>query len=507
MTEAESVGRREFIKYITAAIAGLVIGAAAGWFSKPREVVKETITQTIRETVTTTVTITPTPSPTPTPTPTPTPLPVPTAPRIAPPPEEVKPTTIEVWTHETPPYRMARQEAVIGMFRTEYPQVKVKLVPVGWEEVYPKLLSAIKAGNPPDIDFSIPTLSMAAYQAGKDVLVPLDDFVKELDKIHKFIPAALHMARWDDHYWAVPIWNIVHVLNYRKDLMEKAGFPEGPKTWDDLLEVVKTCHGLDDPEVSGGKVYGTFLPTVKHLYTTEEVYTIMINNKARIVADDGKTVIFNSPETVEALRFYAELCKYRPPGSEDWGWAEVTPVWQQGGIATFYWWSVTLYIASKNPKMAPLATICEQPYPPGGQRGSIMFPYGAIVFKKAEERGNLDACLAFLEFILRPEVFGFLCNMEPVFFLPSTEDGLKSKALHADPLSQQYSKELETLKKAVPYGKLYGFVGEPCKFIGEIEGSDLLALVAQKVVFGEMTPEEAAKWGHEQMEKIAAKYR
>jgi multiple sugar transport system substrate-binding protein len=418
------------------------------------------------------------------------------------------PVTITVWTQETPPHRIARQKAIIKLFEQQHPNIKVELVPVGWEEVYPKVLSSIGAGNPPDIEFSIPPLTLAAYNAGG--IVPVDDVVEELDQLYGFGPAEKRMAFWDDHYWAVPIFTLVMGVLIRKDISEAVGYPDGPKTWNEYLDFNKKVSEMDKDPLTGGEIYGNFVPSIKHLFGTEILYTIMVNTGARVVADDGKTIVFNSKETVRALEYYKELAKYRPPGSEDWGWAEVSLPWEKGMLASMYNWSVFITNAIKShPNVAKQQTYIENPLPdsPPSVRGSVMYPYAAWISKKAAEEGRLEACKAFLKFINQPEISGYLCNMEPIFFLPPHDAGIESEAYKSDPINIEFWHVVETLQKARPYGKLYGFEGpETAKFIGEIEGTDLLALVGQKVVLGEMTPEEAAEWGHAQMEKIARKY-
>jgi len=402
---------------------------------------------------------------------------------------------------------MARQESIIKMFEGANPDVKVKLVPTGWEEVYPKFLSSIAAGNPPDIEWSVPALTMAAYNAGG--LVPVDDIVKKLDKEHKFIESFKTMNFWDDHYWGVPIFSIIQVLNGRRDVWERVGFPEGPKTWDDFLNGAEEIKKIKDDPMTGGKVYGAFVATVKAIFSTENLYTVGINSGARLIGEDGVTPTFNTAEWIKALDFYKKLSKYRPPGSEDWGWSETTPPWQKGQIAAFYGFSVWVtWGIRENPQMAGRAWCWPQPVPEGGKKGGVMYPYGACITKKAVERGNLEACERFLSYILDPEVNGYLCCMEPIFFFPPTEDGIKSKSLWSDYYAVNWPEIMQTNLNELPYGQLYGWEGgEVCKYIGEVEGSDLLALATQRLIIQDKSPEDVAAWTQSELEKIAAKYK
>jgi hypothetical protein len=62
--------RRTWLKTVAAAIGGILVGAAAGYYGKPREVLERIITSTVTKTEVRTVTAAvPTPSPTPSPKP------------------------------------------------------------------------------------------------------------------------------------------------------------------------------------------------------------------------------------------------------------------------------------------------------------------------------------------------------------------------------------------------------------------------------------------------------
>jgi len=400
------------------------------------------------------------------------------------------------------------------MFEGENPGITVELVGVGWDEIYPKLLSGIAAGNPPDIEFSIPGVTLAAYNAGGTVgdEGELDDVVKRLDAQYSLGEAEKKMAFWKGHYHAIPVFTLIMGVMVRKDVAEKAGYPDGIlKTWKDYLDFLGYVKNHPKDPLTGGPQYGTFVPTQKSLLGTEILYDLMINAGARTVADDGMTPIFNSPETVRALTYYKELAKYRPPGSEDWGWAEMTLPWENGMLASCPNWSTFMTSTVRDyPEIAKNQTYIENPVPETGTsvRGSVMYPYAAFISKVAKEQGKLDACTKLLEYLLKPEINGYLCAMEPIFFQSPHTAGYQSSAYRSDPINAQYWNVVETLQTARAYGKLYGFEGgEPCLWIGEVEGTDLIAQVGLNVALGKMTPEEGAAWGQSEMEKIAAKYK
>lgn len=489
MSEEKKISRRRYIRYAGGAVAAAVVAAAGYGVYQATQPPAPPPTTTTAPPVTVTTTA---------------------APKTTAPGAPVK---ITLWTQETPPNRMARQNSILRMFESANPGITVELVGVGWDEIYPKLLSGIAAGNPPDIDFSIPGVTLAAYNAGGTVgdEGELDDLVKRLDAQFSLGEAEKKMSFWKGHYHAIPVFTLIMGVMVRKDVADKAGYPDGiVKTWEDYIAFCQYVKAHPKDPLTGGPQYGTFIPTQKGLIGTEILYNFVINAGGRSVADDGMTPVFNSPETVKALNYIKELAKYRPPGAEDWGWSEMTLPWENGMLASCPNWSTFLTSTVRDyPEIAKQQVYIENPVPAsGGVRGSVMYPYAAFISKAAKKQGKLDACLKLLEYLLQPEVNGYLCAMEPLFFQSPHKAGYQSEAYRSDPINQQYWNVVETLQTAKLYGKLYGFEGgEPCLWIGEVEGTDLIAQVGLKVALGQMTAEEGAAWGQAEMEKIAAKYK
>ncbi|MEM3808218.1 MAG: hypothetical protein QW413_06480, partial [Nitrososphaerota archaeon] len=147
--------RREAISKIGAAAVGAAVGAVVagvgGYFAGISRPAPTPLTETVTRTVTQTVHHTITASP------------VTTVPPLTP--EEKfkieKPVELTFWHHHAPPPRQAAIQKAINLFMEEYPMVKVNIVVVPWEEAWPKTLSAIAAGTTPDVEWSIPDLTIA----------------------------------------------------------------------------------------------------------------------------------------------------------------------------------------------------------------------------------------------------------------------------------------------------------------------------------------------------------
>ncbi|MEJ7639772.1 MAG: extracellular solute-binding protein [Singulisphaera sp.] len=164
-----------------------------------------------------------------------------------------------------------------------------------------KLVSALTAGNPPDVMLSLPALTMTLQSRGD--IVPVDDIVESVNTKYKLVESQLTPFKYQDATWGVPMWGMTFLLHYRTDLLEGSGVGAPPTTWGEWL-------GASTKMTGGGK-FGIVLPANKNLFTTENFYSLMINANARVYGPDGE-VAFSSPETVDALPSTRTWSRPRP---------------------------------------------------------------------------------------------------------------------------------------------------------------------------------------------------
>lgn len=74
---------------------------------------------------------------------------------------------LTLWHQEQPPNRVKQFQKVIDAFNSSQGKFQVKQQVQNYEDVYQKTTSAIQAGEPPDIHFSIPDLTVAIKQTGE----------------------------------------------------------------------------------------------------------------------------------------------------------------------------------------------------------------------------------------------------------------------------------------------------------------------------------------------------
>jgi trehalose/maltose transport system substrate-binding protein len=174
--------------------------------------------------------------------------------------------------------------------------VKVKVVPIAASVTdayanYTRLLSA-KSG-------SIDAMTIDVIWPG--AFAPfLVDLGPELQAdADAMTPALVENDTVDGKLVAIP-WNEQHgLLYYRKDLLEKYGYTEPPKTWDDLTAYAKKIQDGErksNPEFSGFVWQGAGYEGL-----TCDALEWLSSSGAGTFADSSGQVTIDSPEAVKAL--------------------------------------------------------------------------------------------------------------------------------------------------------------------------------------------------------------
>lgn len=401
-----------------------------------------------------------------------------------------QPVQITLWHQEQVQSRVDQFQKVIDAFNASQSDYQVVQQVQSWGNIYQKLPPAIQAGVQPDIDFTIPDFTVTIRETG--AVQPVDDIVAEIEKKHKFIDQALTPYKDEGKIWAVPVYGMVQVLWYRKDLFQAAGLdPESPpKTWDELLSAAKTL-------TKDGK-YGIGVPASKSLATDQVLYTLMSVNGGTELFDESGAVTFDTPKNVETVAFYKQLSELSPSGAASWTWPEPQDALNAGTVAM---------AIEKGQYLTPFEETSGQPADQlgcapipvneGGEEHSIYYSNAAMILTADPEKRKGAA--AFLSFVLEPENYAEFLLAEPGLFLPLTEDGA-SEAWWDSPILSKYKGCVDLMIEMSKKGVLPGFnTGTVQKAIGPIMAQNLLSQVVQKVVVGGEDPQAAVTWGQQQM--------
>jgi multiple sugar transport system substrate-binding protein len=194
-------------------------------------------------------------------------------------------------------------KALAKKFHTEHPNITVKFQNVPAEEASQKLTAQIAGGNPPDAAY-VDAGTVAAFASRKS-LVNLDGYIGRSEVVDPkdYVEAFKTSTVFEKSMYGLPFDGESTGLFYRKDLFEAAGITAPPKTWD---EFTAAAAALTKPEQ---KQYGYALFAPESAYYW---YPWLWQHGGKLLSDDGKQVLFNSPEAKQAADYYVGLTKYAP---------------------------------------------------------------------------------------------------------------------------------------------------------------------------------------------------
>ena len=171
-------------------------------------------------------------------------------------------------------------------------KVSYREMPSDTGQYFDQLRTQFQAGAS-DIDVIGGDVIWPAQFAANGYIVDLSDRFTDSDE---FLPGPMEAMKFEDGIFGVPWYTDAGLLYYRKDLLEKAGFSEPPKTWDELKEQAKKAQqdeGLPFGFVfQGGEYEGGVCNGLEYIRT---------HGGDVLDPDDPNKVVVESPESVAGL--------------------------------------------------------------------------------------------------------------------------------------------------------------------------------------------------------------
>lgn len=398
--------------------------------------------------------------------------------------------TLTIWHMEQPPNRVEAWQELIDRYNDTDPEYEVEQQVQDWNQIYTKIAGAVQSDTQPDVLFTIPDFTTYVRPLGK--VRPVTDLVNELDSEHSFMKAATAPYTDENEIWAVPLYGMVQMLWYRKDLLAEAGVNEAPATWEDLLAAAEAAT-TDDQS-------GIALPAGKNLATDQVIYSLMLTNGAGQFFTEDEQPDFDRPEVVETFEFYDQLMEYSPPDSANYSWGEPQAAFNSGAAAmAIEKGQYLLPFEEESGRPAEDLGCAPIPQPAeGGQPGSIYYSNAAMIMSEDDERA--EAAEDFLSFLLEPDNYGDFLNAEPGLFLPLTKTGVEAESWTSDEVITKYRDCVDLMLEQSETGALFGFVdGQYVEKIGNISGQNILAQVIQQITVEGVDPAAAVEAGQQQM--------
>jgi multiple sugar transport system substrate-binding protein len=363
--------------------------------------------------------------------------------------------------------------------------VEVDYQLIGFEVYFDRLVTAFSAGQAPDVTFAdlggwVPTF------ASKGWLEPLDDKIASWDGTDKIWENLWPTVEYKGNKYGLPWYTDCRLLLYNKRMFREAGLDPNkpPTTWDELLEYAQKL--TDESK----HVYGYGVSGSKSEVTTLGYIMFLYSNNGKLLTDDYSKAAFNTPEGLEALKFYTDLYKeYKvsPPNTLAYGEDEYRDMMAQDKIAMAIGgpWSFPL-IEMANPAIKGEYAVALHPY--NTTPASVFGGWASVISKESK---NKELAWKFIKYITSYEVWNMWIERHggP---LPTRKDVCEDNPIFKDP---KWQVVLGTFPKA-------GF-RPPIPEYPEV--SNVIQAMIQDVLLGEATAEEAIKVAESEVNNILSK--
>jgi len=399
---------------------------------------------------------------------------------------------VTVWGLQT--FNTAADE-YIGTMVTDFGKtagISAEYVVVPANVLNQRLAAAFEAHTPPDAFMQ--GSGAIQFYISRGLTVPIDDVLADMRKVPGGIYENLVSAgAWQGTIQAVPLEVDVAPLFVRKDLLDEVGKPV-PATWDELREDAKLIQAKH-PQISG------FGMTVSNSNDAESaIRIVMWCYGGKVMAEDGKTVVFDSPETRAAYQFVADMfLKDRtiPRSALTWDDAGNNVAYQTGRTPfvinppSIYQW-----LQDNDKKMLASTLMISVPKGPG-PKGMVGNAGGDWTWSISKDSKHQDQAKAWLRYFYDPTHYRAVVEKVGGRWLPVYPEMMKQIPLFAN--NPAYTQFDAIARTAV----IDGYSGPPNALSGKVWDATILTKALQKVLVDGVSVPDAVSWGQKQIEDLA----
>jgi multiple sugar transport system substrate-binding protein len=189
---------------------------------------------------------------------------------------------------------------IIKLFNEKYPNITVKTELTPYGQYFQKLETAATGGALPDVLW-MNGAHVVQYAKGK-VILPLSDMAKKDNySLDNYPKSLIDLYTVDGKVYGIPKDYDTTGLWYNKKIFDDAGVPYPDQTWDwnKLKEVAKKLTNKDKGIWGYAALMGN----------QGGYYDLIWQNGGYIISKDGKSVGFDQPEAIEALKYNISFIK------------------------------------------------------------------------------------------------------------------------------------------------------------------------------------------------------
>ena len=313
--------------------------------------------------------------------------------------------TVSYYSAATGPYF----EKMAADFHAANPTIDVKIEVVNWESLLQKLQTDISSGT--NADLSIIGTRWLLDFVKDGIAEPLDAGMSPEFKA-RFIGPFLKPGQIDGKIYGLPVAASARAMFYNKAMLTKAGFPDGPKTWDDVVAAAEKIHA------DGGNGLGLM---AKGNEVDVYFYYAMWTHGGEVL-DANQKAAFNGPAGVKALTLYKSMLDrgLTQPGPTNYTREDLQNLFKQGRLGMVM---TAPFLINQIAKEAPTLEYGIVPVPVGTNSATYAVTDSIVLFANSKVKPAAMKWLDFL-FTTAPRV----AFTKGEGFLPTTIEEAKDPA-------------------------------------------------------------------------------
>jgi len=413
------------------------------------------------------------------------------------------PVTIEFW-HAMSGDRIALIEDIVSDFEEAYPDINVNAQYSGsYPETLNKLVAAVQSGNAPHI--------VQIYEIGtrlmidSGVIVPVQDLLDQDDSydVGVLLEPILNYYKVDGKLYSMPFNSSTALLYYNKTLFEEAGLDPNrpPQTYEELLEYSRILTKKDS---NGTTVqYGLTWPT--HAWVIEQFLAAadapLVNN------DNGRTArateaVFNSEAGLKIFELFDQLNKeglILNTAREDWSAARQNFISGKAAMLYTSTSDVKMFQEGLESNGYELGTAF-LPVPDISVSGGPVIGGASLWLIAGHPDEETKAAWEFLKFVNREDQQ--IRWHQGTGYFPVRKDAIQR--LHYEEFYAENPNYFTSLLQLLLAKRDFNSAGA---IIGVFpETRETIEIAYERMVDGQMTPEEALSWAENQVTELIQEY-
>jgi multiple sugar transport system substrate-binding protein len=366
---------------------------------------------------------------------------------------------------------------------TETTGIEVRVDHEGWEDVRPKAAVAANVGTGPDIILS----TNDDANLYPDKLIDVSDVCNYLGrKYGGWYPVCEQYLKPAGKWIGVPLGAAGNAIVYRESQVKAAGFNTFPRDTDGFLKLMKALKEKGTP---GGFALG-------HATGDQAWSHWLVWAFGGKLVNEQNQVVINSPETVRALEFAAELYPTFVPGTLSWLDPNNNKAFLDNQISVTAN-GISIYYAAKtstDPKVKEMAADIQHanfPIGPVGVPTEFNLFFNQMIMKYTKYP---KAAKEFVRFMMETEQYSPWMQASIGYIAHPLKAYESHPIWTVDPKHTPYRDTMKVMRPLGYAGKM-GYASAGC--IADFINLDMVAEAAS----GSKTPKEAAERAQKRAER------